>query len=189
MKYFTYELISAANDWIEQSPQEHRQAKGHLESVIKEYLSELENLKPYLSRQAWQFFQHGFDRESLHDARLLSLSVGDGLKYAPDGSSPFLINRRHTSAVVEFLNYEQDSHYVFDLRGVSRVRSELFINESLSAKSVGDLYIYELVAGGKDQLQLGFLFATGASVIIDFRKLVFRKNRIRRKYELGEMYG
>jgi hypothetical protein len=188
MKYFTYELISATNDWIEQSAQDRIDAEGRLDSNIKEYFRELEGLKPRLSRQAWQFFRHGFGQESLHDARLLSLRVGDGLNYTPDGTSPFYLNRQRAAAVVEFLNYEQDFHYVFDLRNVNRVRSELFIDEGLSSKSIGDLYAYELIAIDNGNLQLGFLFATGASIMIQFRKLVFRKNRIKRKYEVGEMY-
>ena len=189
MKYFTYELIAAANDWVEQTKPALRMAEKRFASVVTKYQRELETLKPRLSGVAWNFFRHGFGQQGLHDARLLSLKVGDGLNYTPDGALPFLLNRQHTSTIVEFLNFEQDLHYVFDLRGVSRVSSDLFVEEESFAKSLGDLYIYELTATDEKGLQLGFLFASGASLVIEFQRLVFRRRRIKREFELGKMYG
>ena len=188
MKFFTNHLVAAANNWIEQTDEEHRQAEKLFWATVEDYHRQLEGLKSRVSRPAWDFFRHGFGRYGLHDARLLSFSVGDGLDYVPDGSSPFLLNRQRPSARIEFLNYEQDLHYFFDLRGVRRVQSDLFIDEESYAKSIGDLFTYELTAVDKDSLQLGFLFAVGASIVIQFRRLVFRRRRIKRKYEEGEMY-
>lgn len=189
MKYFTYDLIAAYNDWIEQTEEESRLAEKKFWATVEDYHRELEGLQSRISKAAWNFFRYGFARYGLHDARLLSLSVGDGLDYVPDGVSPFLLNRQRTSAKIKFLNYEQNLHYLFDLRGVKRLETNLFIEEKLYAKSIGDLFTYELTAVNEDILQLGFLFAYGASINIQFRKLVFRRNRIKRKYEIGEMYG
>jgi hypothetical protein len=189
MKYFSYNLVAAANDWIEQSAEEHRQAEQRFWSIAEDYGRELEGLKSRVSRAAWDFFRHGFGRYGLHDARLLSLSIGDGLDYVPDGTAPFRLNRQRTSARIEFLNYEQDLHYLFDLRGVRRLQSDLSVEEETYAKSIGDLYTYELTAADEASLQLGFLFASGASITIQFRRLVFRRHRIKRQYETGEMYG
>jgi hypothetical protein len=188
MRYFTYDLIAAANDWIEQSDAEERAAVKRLETVFKRYLRHLDALEHRVSRPAWQFFRYGFASESLHDARLLTLRVGDGLNYTPDGSAPFLLNRQPARAVFEFLNYEQDLHYLFDLRGVSRGTSDLIVDQSLAAKSFGDLYTYELTKAAAGRLRLGFLFASGGSIVVKFKKLVFRKRRLDRKYEIGEMY-
>jgi hypothetical protein len=113
MHYFTYDLIAAANDWSEQSEAEERAAVKRLESVFKRYLRHLDTLEHRVSRPAWQFFRDGYASQSLHDARLLTLRVGDGLNYTPDGSAPFFLNRQHATAVFEFLNYEQDLLYVF----------------------------------------------------------------------------
>jgi hypothetical protein len=188
MKYLTYNLIAAANDWVEQTEDERRLAENRLRSAVESYRHELGILKPRVSREAWEFFRHGSDRYGLHDARLLSFIVGDGLDYVPDGSQPFLINRQRAAAHVEFLNHEQDFHYRFDLRGVSRVRGDLFVDEESYAKSIGDLYTYELTEIDKDTLQLGFLFATGASVIVQFQRLLFRRRRVKREYEVGDIY-
>ena len=188
MKYFTYELIAAANDWVDQTAREQRLAEKRFDSALKKYQRELEILKPRISGAAWDFFRYGFGERGLHDARLLSLRAGDGLNYSPDGASPFLRNRQRTSTIVEFLNFEQNFHYVFDLRGVSRVSTDLFVDEESFAKSLGDLYIYELTETDEKDLQLGFLFGSGAWVVIQFQRLVFRRRRIKREYELGEMY-
>ena len=189
MKYITYDLVAAANDWVEQTEEEHRQAEKRFWAAVEDYRRELDGLKSRVSRPAWEFFRHGYGRYGLHDARLLSFTVGDGLDYVPDGSRPFLLNRQRTAARVEFLSHEQDLHYSFDLRQVSRVRSDLFIEEESYAKSIGDLFTYELTDAGNGNLRLGLLFATGASVIVQFRRLVFRRRRVRREYEVGDIYG
>jgi len=189
MKYFKYEIVAAGDDLIEQTGSELRLAQKRFRAAIQKYQRELESLKPRVTGAAWDFFRHGFGERGLHDARLLSLRVGDGLDYTPDGASPFQLNRQHTSTAVEFLNYEQSLHYVFDLRGVSRVSTDLFIEEQSYAKSLGDLYIYELTALDQNILQLGFLFASGATIVVQFKRLVFRRRRIKRQYETGEMYS
>ena|ERR1044072_236734 len=186
MRYFTFELIAAANDWVQQTAAEHRKAEGQLLKAIRKYQRQLEPLESRVSRDAWQFFRYGFGSKSLHDARLLSLQVGDGLGYIADGKKPFLINRRPASVLVEFLNYEQNARYIFDLRRVTRMSCDLFV-EKESHSSIGDLYIYELTTAGNG-LQLGLLFASGASIVVQFGKLVFRRNRLKRSYEVGQMY-
>jgi hypothetical protein len=188
MKYFTYQLIAAANGWLEQPAPEVNMAERRFDAVVKKYQQELERLRPRISGSAWDFFRHGSGERGLHDARLLSLKVGDGLNYKPDGVAPFLRNRQRTSTIVEFLNFEQSLHYVFDLRGVTRVHGDLFVEPSSFAKSLGDLYIYELTASNSKLLELGFLFATGASIVIQFERLVFRRRRIKPEYEIGEMF-
>ena len=189
MKYFSYNLIAAANDWIEQSEEEHLQAEKRFWSVVEDYHHELEDLKYRVSQKAWHFFRHGFGRYGLHDARLLSFNIGDGLDYVVDGSSPLRLNRQKIFVRLEFLNYEQDLHYLFDLRGINSVQSNLFVENDSAAKSIGDLYTYELTRTDNNILQLAFLFANGASIIIQFRKLVFRRRRIKRQYEVGEIYS
>ena len=141
MRYFKPELIEAANDWVEQSGAELADAEARMEVVSKQYWQDLEGLQSRVSRDAWKFFRYGFGSEGLHDARLLSLRAGDGLGFVADGAQPLLINRQRTSVVIEFLNYEQDRHYVFDLRHVNRLSCDLFGDPERYVKSIGDLYI------------------------------------------------
>ena len=188
MRYFTYDLVAAANDWVRQSRVSHRKAEKRFDSAVKKYQRQLDGLEHRVSRGAWQFFRYGFGSNSLHDARLLALKIGDGVTFTPSGRSPFLLNRQHTTAVIEFLNYEQDFHYIFDLRGVRSLKGDLFIDKQSFAESLGDLYIYELSDGGNDRLRLGFLFATGATIVVEFKKMVFRRKRINRSYPVTDIY-
>jgi hypothetical protein len=68
------------------------------------------------------------------------------------------------------------------------VSSDLIVDQSLAARSFGDVYVYELTKAPGDRLRLGFLFASGGSIVVEFKKLVFRKRRLDRSYEIGEMY-
>ena len=187
MRYFTYELISAANGWGGKSVAARRKGEARYASAFEKYKEQLESLQSRISRDAYQFFRYGFGMEGLHDARLLSLRAGDGLDYLADGQQPFLLNRQKLSVVIEFLNYEQNRHYIFDLRKVSRLTCDLFVEEERYAKSAGDLYTYELIGIG-DELGLGLLFASGATITAQFGKLVFRKKRLKRAYEIDEIY-
>jgi hypothetical protein len=188
MKYFTLDYQNASNEWIDQSEEERFETDKRLASVVQDYLRELESLKPRIGKRAWDFFRYGRGEYGLHDGRLLSFCVGDGLDYAPDGNSPFLINRQRTSAKIEFLNHEQNFHYTFSLLGVRRVQSDLFIFEEMSAQSIGDLMNCELTAVNEAYLQLGFIFVSDATLIVQFQKLIFQRRRIKRKYEVGDMY-
>lgn len=188
MRYFTFELLAAANDWVEQSEAEQKEAEARFAKAGREYWQQLEGLESRISRAAWKFFRYGFNSESLHDARLLSLRVGDGLGFIANGEKPFRINRQRASVILEFLNYEQDALHIFDLRGVSRLSCDLLVEPESYAKSVGDLYTYELTGAG-EELQLGFVFANSTTIVAQFRKLVFRKKRLKRRYDHGEMYS
>ncbi len=189
MKYFTYELVAAANDWIDQTDKQRKQAEKRFWRVADDYHRELEDVKKRLSKPAWNFFRNGFAETGLHDGRLLSFSVGDGLDYIPDGTSPFRINHQRSLARIEILNYEQLFNHVFELHGLKRASMNLYVEEQTSVRSIGDLFIYELTPANEEYLRMGFLFATGAEIEIDFRRLVYRRHRIQRKYDLGKVYA
>ena len=186
LKYFTVELVAAANDWVDQSERDGRKARNKFSRVVLQYRAELETLKPRISQAAWKFFRLGFGETGLHDGRLLSMTVGDGLGHIADGKRPFSRNAGRTSAALHFLNYEQNFHYSFDLRGVSEVRCDLFAYPLTDR--LGDLYTYELTGVDERHLQLGFLFASDASIVVRFQRLVFRRTRLNRRYEVGDIY-
>jgi hypothetical protein len=188
MKYFTYGLIAAANDWVGQTRSDQAKAEKQLWKAAQKYHRELDRLKPRIGRRAWEFFRHGFGPTGLHDGRLLSMRIGDGLDYLADGTRPFRLNHQKLAARVEFLNSEHVFHYVFDLRGVGCIHSDLFLDACVG-RGAGDLYTYEILAIDDDNLQLAFLFASGAAVIVRFRKLVFKRRRVDRRYNVNEIYS
>jgi hypothetical protein len=187
MKHFTYDLIAAANDWIQQPEEAHLEAERRFESVHRQYQDSLREIKPRISAAAWNFFDSGHGHSGLHDGRLISLSIGDGLDYRADGTSPFRVNRQKSIVRIVFLNYEQDLIYTFDARGINSIRADLYRGDAPNW-SLGDLYTYEICAADEGLLQLGFLFATGASVVVQFRRLVFRRQRVKRNYPIGDRY-
>ncbi len=188
MKYFTYELVAATNDWIDQTEKQNKRTEKRFWQVVADYHTQLEELKPRLSKPAWKFFRYGFAETGLHDGRLLSLSVGDGLNYAADGTSPFRINRQRALARVEFLNYGQVYCHVFELQGLRSASMDLCVEEDSMAQSIGDLLTYELMAVDGEYLGLGFLFTTGGEIAFKFRRLVYRRRRLQEQYDLGQVY-
>ncbi|MCU1328378.1 MAG: hypothetical protein JWN34_3748 [Bryobacterales bacterium] len=161
MKYFTYDLIAAANDWIEQTEQARLTAEQRFLNTVKDYRRSLFEVKPRISTTAWEFFDSGNGPSGLHDGRLASLSIGDGLDYQPDGTAAFRINHQRTVARIVFLSHEQDVIYTFELQGVNSMRTDLVRSEAPNW-CLGDLFTYEIIAIDAHLLQLGFLFATGS---------------------------
>lgn len=188
MKYFTNELFAMAGVDDDRNKEQREQADQRFCLAVEAYNRELELLKSRLSKRAWYFFRHGFAKTGLHDGRLLSFSIGDGMGYKTNGKLPFKVNSQKTRVRIEFINYEQTLHYVFELHGLRRANMNLFVDQTSRAKSIGDLHSYELTGAEDEDLELGFLFATGAEMNFEFRRLVFSKHRIRRKYSLDEIY-
>ena len=69
--------------------------------------------------------------------------------------------------------------HVFEMRGVSRLRGDLFVDKDAWGRQFGDLYTYELTGDDDDDLRLGLVFASGASVSIQFQRLVYRRRRVK----------
>lgn len=177
MKYFTYELIAAANGWTDQTDDEEADARRRFEEAVVEYRRALTTVKPKIGKRAWEFFANDAGPRGLHDGRLVSLSVGDSLDYEPDGSKPLRINSLTTKARIVFLNCEQQYLYTFELREVSSFETSLHAEE-YRGRGLGDLYAYEILLEDDGLLRIGFLFASGATIVADFRKLVFRRRRL-----------
>ena len=178
MKYFTPELVAAANDWVEQSAAEYRRADEEFRATAERYVTELKGLKPRIPAPAWEFFRCGYAETGLHDAILLSLSVGDAPRGSPDNLPSLAHGWRRAAARVELLNYERTLHYTFGLRGLKRLRGDLFLVE-WSHDRLGDLFTYELTEAATGALQFGLLFASGGFVVLEFERLLFRRRRLK----------
>ena len=188
MKYFPYSLFAAANDWEESPALTMAEAEIALTKAFKDYFQQLESLRERVSKSAWEFFRNGSGERGLHDARLLNFTIGDGLSYVPDGSAPYRLNRQAAEARIEFINYEQTFHYQFRATGIRRSTSTFEADDFYPKRHFGDLYIYELTVSEDHHLGLGFLFGDGAEISLEFRKLIFRRSRLRRRYPVNAMY-
>jgi hypothetical protein len=152
------------------------------------YRLELEKLKGRISKQALEFFLHGFERTGLHDAVLLRLTVGSGLDFVPDGKRPFYINLNPARVRIEFLNDTQEFHYVFDCRGVRQLICNLPAEGRGILSCFEQLYTYEISRADREYLRLGFLFANEGSMVCEFLKLRFRRTELERQFDEHEKY-
>ena len=156
----------------------------------KAYSKQLEKLRPRVSEQAWNFFYLGFARWGLHDARLLSFAAGDGLDYEVNGKAPFRINKQRAKVQIKILNRHQNLLCTFACSGVSKAVFDYPSADPLSNWGrVDDLLTYELTAADGRDLRLEFLFASGATILVEFTRLKFRRQRIRRRYPLEATYS
>lgn len=190
MKYFTKDLIKAEND-PRLTKAEQLALNRRFSSNCRVYQRQLGKLKGRISKQAWNFFYLGFGRWGLHDAQLLSFSVGDGLNYQADGRSPFKINKAKCRVKIEILNWNQDLLYTFVCTDVRKAVFDYPTDDPLddNREQVDMLYTYELTKTHEGVLSLEFLFVSGAMILIEFARLKFSRKRLRRRYRPEEMYS
>lgn len=143
------------------------------------YKKQLEKLEGRVSRQAWNFFYFGFGRWSLHDAHLLSFAAGDGLDFAGDGGHRFKYNDEKSKVRIMILNRHQNLLCTFSCNDIRRV----FFNDPPEQapwnwSRFDYLDRYELTSVNKRYLRLEFLFSSGATILVEFSRLKFSRQRV-----------
>lgn len=165
MKYFTQDNISS----------------GKWARDFRAYHKQLDKLQGRISRQAWNFFALGFGGWGLHDATLLSLSVGDGLDHPLDGSRPFNFDKEKTKVRLLILNRKQTMLYSFLC---SKIRKVAFNyprqNPRWDGHRIEHLDRYELTSADKKHLRLEILFSSQVKVLVEFGQLKFRRQLVKR---------
>lgn len=174
MKFFTHDLVAAANSWGDEAEAQQRAASRRFNQAVKAYERHLDRAKPRVPAAAWRFFRHGSPANTLHDARLVRLVAGD----SPRGHRSSAGRGRFVAFLsLEFLSYGADRLYAFEFKGLRRLASALAIRGG--ERDLGDLYTYELRAAPQGRLAFGFLFATGATIEIECERLGFRVRAVR----------
>ncbi|HYY93016.1 MAG TPA: hypothetical protein VE713_00765, partial [Pyrinomonadaceae bacterium] len=134
----------------------------------REYMRQLEGLKPLLTDEAYRFFTG----ESLHDGRLLSFAAGDGINFDVHGSDKFDINAQNPSAQMRVLGASLDALYTLRYTEVKKVLFDYPTDDPLfhgEGGHIGDWGYDELTAAGDDYLRHEILFASGTTILIEFR--------------------
>ena len=189
MKYFTRELLSASDD-SSLTKVQRAAISRRFDRTCEAYRRQLSKLKPRISKQAWNFFCLGFGRWGLHDARLISFTVGDGLDYTIDGKRPFRVNTQRAKVRIQILNRHQNLFCTFTCNGIRKTAFNFVDIEPLSNKGrVENLDTYELSGVGKRHLCLEFLFTSGGTIMVEFERLRFERKRIPRKYATQAVYS
>jgi hypothetical protein len=162
MKYFTRKALNE-----------------NFEKTVSAYQKQLAKLEGRISRQAWNFFAFGFRGWGLHDARLLALSVGDGLDHSADDRKQFDANKQQAKARILILNRKQTLLYSFVCTDIKRVVFKYAAqNARWDSRRIELLEMYELTAVNKHYLSLEFLFSSNATLLVEFGRLSFKRQRV-----------
>ena len=150
------------------------------------YRKQLERIQGRMSQQAWNFFYLGFGRWGLHDAHLLSFTVGDRLDYSTDGRTPFTYNTEKAKVRIVILNRHQNLLCSFHLTDIHRVIFDHPAQDPRwNSNRIDLLETYELTSVNKRYLRLEFLFASGATILVEFARMKFKRQRVRTREPKG----
>jgi hypothetical protein len=179
MKFFPYELIATANEWLDKPPKVVIRAVKRLDNASMRYNHHLDHIRQRVPSRAWHFFRHEIMDKSLHDASLLQLRVEDVLP----GTARKPLDRKGrsiTTVSLDFLAYHECWIGEFKCKQVQNIKADLRV-ESPLFRNLGDLYIYELRAISSTTLALGFLFSSGSEIEIEFKQLSFRRRIVKKQ--------
>ena len=172
MKYFTRELWLAPNQKDESV---QLQATRQFRENCVEYQKQLQNILPRLDEAD----RHFFLEESLHDGRLIAFIAGDEIDFDFDSGSAFDINAHNTSVRMKVLGCNLDTVFTLEYAGVRRAVFDYPTEDPLfhyEGAYIGDWGYDELTAVDNAYLRHEVLFASGTSVLIEFKK--FSHNRL-----------
>ena len=166
--------------WNSDDPKEADWARQSSEENFRAYEQQLERLRPRLGKRNFEFFSNG-----LHDARLISFTVGDGLHINFEEGKRVSINDFYrTSVEVKLLNAGFDAIYDLKYRTVTRSVFDFPSEDPLWGRNIDDWGYDELSEVNENVLRHEVLFSSGTSILIEFEKFSFKKT----KYD-GSRYG
>ena len=171
MKHFTKDLWLA---WNNQGPIDPKKAIEIGKQAFDNYRHELKQLRPRLGSRTYKFFS----TESLHDGRVLSFVVGDGIDHEVGGLKPFDINARQTAVRIKVFGSEMDVLYTLSYKGIRRVVFDFPSDDPLfydEGDNIGDWGYDEVSASNEKYLRHEVLFSSGTSVVIEFKKFSYSK--------------
>jgi hypothetical protein len=172
MKYFTKEIWAAhqTTDYAETL-----RANEASDRSAREYRQQLEPLLPRLSKRDRFFFTGG---EILHDGRLIEFIAGDEVGHDVHGPKKFNINAHHTSVLMKVLGCDLDVLYTLKYMKVKRVIFDYPTADPLFHKEgahIGDWGYDELTDAGDGYLRHEVLFASGTTILIEFKHFSYKK--------------
>jgi hypothetical protein len=141
---------------------------------FKIYAERLEKLRPRLKERNYQFFING-----LHDGRIIAFSVGEGL-HLDLLKNPLLdINKDFSKTHVQIKVVDSYFEAIYDLKyeQVSKVIFDFPSDSPLWGNSIGDWGYDEISEIDEKTLRHEVLFSSGTTILIEFGKFSFKKNK------------
>ena len=150
-------------NWAEKSSREN----------FKIYAERLEKLRPRLKERNHEFFKNG-----LHDGRLISFSIGDGLHLDFErDESPKINDFYRTSVLIKVLNAEFNTIYSLKYEKVSKAVFDFPTDSPLWGSNIDDWGYDEISEVDEKTLRHEVLFSSGTVILIEFGKFSFTKKR------------
>ena len=161
----------------------------------KVYRTQLARLKPRLSGTTWKYFWEGFGPAGIHDARLIALSVGDGLNTLP----------RHLGAPnkirikADFLNQNRKYRFTFSYSNIERfsfdfdatlgrylidLSNDRYFHDAdhyLRCNHLSDVMGDELTPVDSKCLRHEVVFRSGAHIVVQAARISFHKKLLEEK--------
>jgi hypothetical protein len=178
MKYFSQE-DSTGREYSSLSAAQRKALDRKFSRNFEAYHKQLDKLRGRISRQAWRFFALGFGDLGLHDARLLSLSVGDNLNFVVGRNQASKARNERAKVRILILNHKQTHLYSFVC---TEIRKFLFNypvqNTRWNSYQIELLETYELTSVNERYLSLELLFSSNATLLVEFGQLRFKRQRL-----------
>lgn len=150
------------NDWALKSSTEN----------FKIYEEQLEALKGRLNKRNWTFFKSG-----LHEGRLISFNVGEGLHLDLASSRPLTLRDfNRTTVTMQVVDCWFKAIYDLKYEKVSKTVFDFPSDEPLfGGESIDDWGYDEISAVDDKTLRHEVLFSAGTTILIEFAKFSYKK--------------
>jgi hypothetical protein len=171
------EIITKAHwrGWNSDDEEVAKWARESTDENFRVYGEQLEALRKRLNERNFHFF-----KSSLHDGRLISFSVGDGLHLELENGKPVTIRDFYrTSVQIRMLNAEFNAVYDLKYQGVSKAVFDFPSDDPLWGKNIDDWGYDELSEVNEKILRHEILFSSGSTVLIEFEKFSFKKKLLK----------
>ena len=144
------------------------------------YYEQLEQIRPRLSVEAYEFFAK-ITNPRLHGDTLLSFSVGDGINISPPDLFTFEKHHRETSVTMRVLCHHEDEIYILNYKQIGRTVFDFPTTEPLfhaDEYPIADWGYDELTVVDDEYLRHEILFSSGAIIAIDFKEFSYSTENI-----------
>jgi len=174
MKYFTPDLWLG---WHDEDNSARRQATEQFHRNGDEYLLQLRDVLPRLDKADQDFFEN----TNLHDGRLVAFIAGDEIDFNIAEAEAFDINSHKTSVRLTVLGPWIDELFTLEYSGVRRAVFDYPTDDPLfhaEGCHLGDWGYDELTAVDDTYLRHEILFASGSSILIEFKKFSHSRQEV-----------
>ena len=159
--------------WNSDDEKESAWALRSSDENLEAYAERLEKLRSELKERNYGFFKKG-----LHDGRLISFSVGDGLHIDLDSVTPKITDFYKTSVLIKVLNAEFDFLYELKYANVSKCIFNFPSDEPLWGNNIDDWGYDEISKLDERLLRHEILFSSGTTILIEFEKFSYKRSKV-----------